>query len=336
MNSVKCARCGLVNWVEAGECKRCGEMLALLEEVRAEATDDVDDFAPAATPEETPRVCSFCATEFRGFYCPLCRKHAREAPAPGPEVGRSFVAALLPSWKTKAAAVLALVLAAAAALYAAGTFGRSRAGEFQAGLIRRSEAFNRPVTFSVEERADGDGAPAVVVLRELGLVRTVETSVETEAGDETPEAETSAAPFRLTRVELTEEGRRESGAWKASEARAAARPQESAGRVWAVPVGGREFIEVKRVYPTSQGVYELSTVEFTWRWLPNDLGRHFDVRSGEHAALTDAARAGAATLGLDSEAVRTGKAVLRYDGLRWFVENLVFDEATPADASAGL
>src|ERR687889_807283 len=99
MKSVKCARCGLVNWVEDGVCKRCGEMLALLEEVKAEASGDASEAAAAV--EETPRVCSFCGTEFRGFYCPLCRKHAREAPAPGPEVERSFVAALLPSRKTK-------------------------------------------------------------------------------------------------------------------------------------------------------------------------------------------------------------------------------------------
>ncbi|HYN85796.1 MAG TPA: hypothetical protein VER32_11105 [Pyrinomonadaceae bacterium] len=337
MKSVKCARCGLVNWVEAGECRRCGELLALLEEVTTEAAEDAGDFATVAPAEGTPRVCSFCGTEFRGFYCPLCRKHAREAPAPGPEVGRSFVAALLPSWRMKAAAVITLVLATAAALYAAGTFGRSRADEFQAELIRQSEQFNAPVTFSLSERVDGHTGPAVPVLRELGLVRVrtanaagAPESTVVGAGEEVSEAQLVWA--EVTRVELTEEGRRESAGWAASE-KSGAQTKEADGRVWAVPVGAREFLEVKRVYPTSPGVYELSTVEFTWKWRPNDLGRHFDVRSGEHAALGEAARKNAALVGLDSEAVRGGRAMLRYDGRRWFVENLTFDDADAADSA---
>lgn len=336
MKSVKCARCGLVNWVEDGECKRCGEMLALLEEVKVETADDACQGASVAAAGETPRICSFCGTEFKGFYCPLCRKHAREAPLPGPEVGRSFLAALLPSWKWKAAAVVSLMLSTAAALFAAGTFGGSRADEFQAELIRQSESFNAPVRLALDERAHAHAGPAASVLRELGLVRlrTVETEGGPAAEGETREAADANAPATVTRVELTEEGRRESAEWKASEPKGVAKGEGA--RVWAVPVGEREFLEVRKVYPTSPGVYELSTVEFTWRWKPNRLGRYFDVRSGEHAALSNDARRGATTLGLDSEAVREGKATLRYDGRRWFVEHVTFDEPSPLASAAAV
>ncbi len=339
MKSVKCARCGLINWVEAGECKRCGNLLALLEEVTSATTAEEvsagDTTPPAAHAEEETRVCSFCGTEFKGYFCPLCRKHAREAPAPGREVEQSLLASLLPSWKTKAAACLVLALAAAGALYAAGRFGRGGdADKFQAELIRSSESFSGPVSFAVLERAKEQTGPGVHVLRELGLVRlrTVETTPEPAADAQaTEEGAAQLAPVKFTQVELTEEGRRESAGWAQSEEKVAADggAKKTAGaRVWAVPVGEREFLGVSKVYQTSPGVYELSTVEFTWRWKPNDIGRYFDVRSGEHAGLTDGVRRGAAQLGLDSEAIRAGKATLRYDGKRWAVQDVTFDEAT--------
>ncbi|HEX5708721.1 MAG TPA: hypothetical protein VFX96_15585 [Pyrinomonadaceae bacterium] len=339
MNSVKCARCGLINWVEDGECKRCGELLALLEEVKLDAAaDGASDPAMSAPAGETSRVCSFCGTEFKGYFCTLCRKHAREAPLPGPEVERSFLAALLPSWKMKAAAALVLLLSIAGVLYAAGTFGGSRAGEFQAELIRQSDSFNAPVSFALAEQVEGHTGPAVPVLRELGLVRVrtakpVGGTGESVVGQEDKVTETQLFWAEVTRVELTEEGRRESAGWKTFEPKLGARAKDAGARVWAVPVGEREFLEVKRVYPTTPGVYELSTVEFTWKWKPNALGRHFDVRSGEHAAMSDAARKNASMLGLDSEATREGKATLRYDGKRWAIEHVTFDEVAQFKAA---
>lgn len=341
MNSVKCARCGLVNWIEGGECKRCGNSLAFLEEVKEEVTETTAEASPV---DEGARVCSFCGTEFRGYFCPLCRKHARVAPAPGREVERSVLTSLLPSLKIKIAVALVLLMATGGVLFAASRFGvGGRADKFQAELIQKSEAFAQPVTVSFSEKAETP-APGVEVLREVGLVR-IRTG-ETETARPVPhlleaneQQEEQAAPERVsfTRVELTAEGlkEKESGGWKSTEAKPsgdlAARAEGE--RVWAVPLGEREFLEIKKVYPVAVGVYEVSTVEFTWRWKPNRVGLYFDVRSGEHASLTETVRRGAATLGLDSAATREGKATLRYDGKQWAVRDITFESGAPATAA---
>lgn len=341
MRKIKCAGCGLVNWVEEGACRRCGAQLAFIEEVEAKA----DAYFERRPTGEGVNVCSFCGTEFKGFFCTLCRKPVRETrPLPdAPE--NSLLAPFKSSMKAKlvaAAAIVALVSAVALIVH---LYGGSDASEFQSEIIKKADAFREPLTFSFAE-AGKETAPGLKTLEELGYVRI---SVENLAlrldasGGEVWSAETGADASdasiikrrSVARAELTEAGRAASAAWRSYEAKDASLGSSGKSRGWRVPLGEREFLAVTRVIPAAKGVFEASSVEFTWRWKPNEMGRRLDVSGPDFQNLTQAAQTDARRLVFnDSAKIYAGAATLRLEDGKWSVQDVSFAQTEKAAAGA--
>lgn len=335
MNSViECARCGFANWPGETVCGRCASPLSFIEEVPSGGAAGW----PARPAHESNR-CSFCGTEFEGFYCTLCRKPVRAfVRAPEPEAESAAFATLLAPTKTKLV-VAALVVALAAAALVARSYGVGESWESHGAAIRNSFDFQTPVSVSFAERAE-EVAPGVEVLRELGLVdyrlgtltlRRVRTDLALWTEDYTPgeggEIVPGAKSVRLAAVTLTEAGQRGSAAWGTYKPPAGPQSPWGEPQGWRVPLGAREFAGVRSVRPASGESRDLFEVVFAWRWRPNELGRHFDVSGEEFKRLSPAAQLSAASRDFnDSTRTYLGQALLRYEHGAWAIQNLTFGE----------
>jgi hypothetical protein len=335
MNNVRCARCAMVNWIGAGVCRRCGAQLAFIEEVAGGASGG-GSFERRPTGSGL-NVCSFCGTEFTGYFCSLCRKPVRVSNVKPDVSEKSRLLALVGSTKAKIIAASAIGLAAIALTLIVRWYGGDvKAKEFQTELISNSEMFRRPVTVSFPERG-GELAPGVEVLEELGLVRshvgvmTLRYSAGTgevwteETRDLKGEDPTVIQTKAITQTELTEWGRRESESWEQFETTDATLGPWRKSKGWRVPVGVREFIEVRQVYPAAKGTLEHSAVDFTWRWKPNTVGKHFDLGGEAFLRLPDAARQGLERLGFNnSSKIYTGTAILKFTEEGWQLDEIQF------------
>lgn len=352
MNSIKCARCGLKNWVEDGACKRCGEPLAFIEEVRGgevvEVVEAAEMGAVVAVGEEG--VCSFCGTRSDALLCPVCRKPLKSLPNEQPAV-KGPVRRFLSSANRVVGAMLVAALLVTGVAYGV---ARRRAGEALAAkakvaeALRRAEAFDAPVYLSFDDESS-ELAPGVRVLMEKGLVSyrlgtTPRTIHYEEKNQETGEVvrrekENPEGGRPYARVELTARGAAESKGWK----RRAAEGSEPAG--WSVPVGRRELVEVREVrrprtlareeyerlpeaarasVPPS---VEVVTVTFTWRWKPEQLGHFFDLGSDDHRSLSPPAQESARAFRLnDSAKIRAGTAALVYENGQPVVRAVLFED----------
>lgn len=343
MNNMRCAQCGIVNWVGAGVCRHCGAQLAFIEEVAGGTRGG------AGSSERRPtgaglNVCSFCGTEFTGFFCTLCRKPLHVTELKPDVTEKSRLLALVGSTKARIIVVSALAVVVLALTLIVRWYGGGReAKEFQSELIRNSQPFRMPLTVSFPERSS-ELAPGVEVLEELGLVRNrvgVMTLRRTDASgqvwtEEVADREGADPTVVKTKViaqtELTEKGRRESEGWERFDFTDATLGPWRKSQGWRVPLGVREFIEVRRVYPGIKGVLELSDVEFTWRWKPNDMGRHFDLAGEAFLRLPDTARAAVERLEFNnSSKIYTGVATLRFANGEWSVDEIQFIQAERAD-----
>ena len=289
-------------------------------------------------------VCSFCGTEFTGYFCSLCRKPVHVVRQKPDVSEKSRLLALVGSTKAKLIVVSAIgVIALALTLIVRWYGGDVKAKEFQTDLISNSEMFRRPLTVSFVERGS-ELAPGVEVLEELGLVRSREGvmtlrytagtgEVWTEEARDLKGEDPSVIQTKvMAQTELTERGRRESAGWEQFETTDARLGPWRKSKGWRVPVGAREFIEVRQVYPAAKGTLEHSAVDFTWRWKPNEVGRHFDLGGESFMRLPDAARQGLEQLGFNnSSKIYMGTATLRFTEGGWIVEEIQF---TQTDAIA--
>jgi hypothetical protein len=336
MNNIRCAQCAMVNWVGAGVCRRCGAQLAFLEEVVAQGKGAGESFERRPTGAGL-NVCSFCGTEFTGYFCSLCRKPVRVTKLKPDVTEKSRLLALVGSTKAKIVVASAIGLVALALTLIVRWYGGEvKAKEFQSDLISNSESFRRPLTVSFPERSS-ELAPGVEVLKELGLVRSRVGVLTLRYTDATGEVWTEeAADLKgedpsviqtkvIAQTELTERGRRESEGWERFDFTDATLGPWRKSKGWRVPLGVREFIEVRSVYPAAKGTLEHSAVDFTWRWKPNEVGRHFDLSGEAFLRLPDAARHDMERLGFNnSSKIYTGTAILRFTEDGWSVEEIQF------------
>lgn len=339
MNSVKCARCGLVNWVGT-ECRRCGVALAFIEKVSAappvERAPWQDEHRAGS---RGVNICTFCGTEFEGFFCTLCRKHVKPAALAPHVTERSKVWALVTSWKLHVALVALLAAASVAVVIIVRTHGdgSEEATEYQAGLIQASAQFTTPPAVTFVERS-AEPAAGVEVLEALGLVRCrteAMTLRRTASGEEVwsedammiEEPKGAAVVLRhdITTTELTGNGIVESAAWQTYKAWEPSLGPWRESKGWRVPLGEREFVRVRRSYPKSGGALDVTAVEFTWRWKPNTLGRRFDASRDEFKTLPSTAQQNAMRLAFnDSTKLHEATATLRFDGAFWSVQEIDF------------
>lgn len=92
---------------------------------------------------------------------------------------------------------------------------------------------------------------------------------------------------------------------------------------WRVPIGTREFIQVDQIHNwrdanESIPVNQLA-VDFTWHWVPNDLGDAFDSRSATFRSFPDEVQSAAASWGvrMNTEVPMHSRAYLLRDGRQW-------------------
>lgn len=92
---------------------------------------------------------------------------------------------------------------------------------------------------------------------------------------------------------------------------------------WRAPIGTRELLHVDRIHNWRDAnenlpVNELA-VDFTWRWLPNDLGDAFDSESETFRAFPDSVQEAARRFGarMNTSATMQSRAYLHRDGGRW-------------------
>jgi hypothetical protein len=101
-------------------------------------------------------------------------------------------------------------------------------------------------------------------------------------------------------ISLTPSGEKEAEGWGETEEAYGGRPDV---RFWRVPIGEAEFVGIGQVIdgPGEGGVRKLSA-EVIWRWRPSWLGQSFDAGGQVMGLLPEKARAEAARMGLDSSA----------------------------------
>lgn len=140
-------------------------------------------------------------------------------------------------------------------------FNRSKAQD----LIRQSTSFNRKnvvtfktgtvsgLFFSGSYRQDPESRK-YAVLDHLGLILVERGGL-------------------LDTVRLTEKGTAESKGWKTLDVGGSG-PSD----FWQIPVAEREFVEITGV---TEPLPTEATAEFTWKWIPNSMGKNFNIDSGK-------------------------------------------------------
>jgi hypothetical protein len=352
MRGISCVKCGLKNWLEEGECKRCGEPLAFIEEVgwRDAERDHGRGELYAVSREEIPTTCSFCGARGFGTCCPVCRKQLKPLKT-NIASGKGRFRRFLSSANGIAASMLIVAIAATGVAYGVAWKRADSALAVKAKFahaIREAQDFKAPVYVSFEEDSK-ELAPGVRLLMEKGLVsfrtgttpRTIHVEeVDKETGElvrHDREDPNGGRPY--AHVDLTSRGATESVNWK----RLAADSRPSPG--WSVPLGTRELIEVVEIRqsrPLTHEEYErvplelrasiqpsdiFVTVPFTWRWKPDELGRYFDVSSDDHRSLSAPAQESARAFSTnDSTKVRVAIGLFVYRDGQPFVKGVLFEE----------
>ena len=347
INSIRCAHCGLKNWLEEGACKRCGRPLGFIEEVSADTEEETNGAVVTVAPDDGAEemcVCSFCGTRSGAILCPVCRKPLKALPSDAQR------ARGLPSFLTSSANLLVVAMFVGALVVACVAYvvlRRSVDGALAerakvTDALRRADAFEAPVYVSFAEES-GELQPGVRVLMEKGLVSyRVGTTPRTISYEETDsetgevvkgEKENPDGGRTYAHVELTARGAAESTGWR-----------RDGGAGWSMPVGTREFVEVKEIgrprvlareeweklppemrasVPQSG---EVSLVRFNWRWLPSQFGQYFDAGGEDQRTLSPEAQESARACGLgDAAKVRTGTAALVYEKGEPSVRAVVFE-----------
>lgn len=92
---------------------------------------------------------------------------------------------------------------------------------------------------------------------------------------------------------------------------------------WRVPIGARQFLGVDQIHNWRDAnenipVNELA-VDFSWRWVPNELGDAFDSESETFKSLPDSVQRAAWTFGarLNTGATMLSRAFLHREGNQW-------------------
>jgi len=199
--------------------------------------------------------------------------------------------------------------------------------------ITDSEQFRAPLTVSAGQKVTApnftggptnrvEGSPdAVYVLEARGLVKFGPvSSAERVTGRVTshdlrdPEAPPVMSEIKVrydsARVELTPEGEEAAEAW-----------EDAGDGTWLVPIGSREVFKVLKVgeVEAASGV-ETCEVEFSWRWVPNELGKAFDRNYVDFVMLPEAARGAVAALNWSTAHAYRATALLeREPGGEWRV-----------------
>lgn len=92
---------------------------------------------------------------------------------------------------------------------------------------------------------------------------------------------------------------------------------------WRVPIGTREFLQVDQIHNYRDAnenipVNELA-IDFSWRWVPNELGDAFDSESATFRSYPDEVQRQAAVWGarMNTSAPMHSRAYLRREGKEW-------------------
>ncbi|HEY2856077.1 MAG TPA: hypothetical protein VGJ18_24770 [Gemmatimonadaceae bacterium] len=92
---------------------------------------------------------------------------------------------------------------------------------------------------------------------------------------------------------------------------------------WRVAIGTREFIQVDQIHNWRDAnenipVNQLA-VDFTWHWMPNDVGDAFDSRSATFHSFPDEVQTAAASWGvrMNTEVPMRSRAYLQREGKQW-------------------
>lgn len=165
---------------------------------------------------------------------------------------------------------------------------RTLNGDRAADVIRELEQFKREAHFTIradtalqtafrcENRADIERVPVYRFLLDRGWVRY-------ETRDAILGFGTKASCPAIT---LTSAGQAASAGWRRG------RVATGQGTAWGVPVGRREFISVTALTTAPDGS---SSVEFDWKWRPNETGTALRQLIPEADALFDQVRRGRAS-----------------------------------------
>lgn len=92
---------------------------------------------------------------------------------------------------------------------------------------------------------------------------------------------------------------------------------------WRAPIGARQFLQVDQIHNWRDAneqipVNELA-VDFSWRWVPNDLGDAFDTASETFRSFPDKVQESAGTWGvrMNTEGVMRSRAYFYRDNATW-------------------
>ena len=92
---------------------------------------------------------------------------------------------------------------------------------------------------------------------------------------------------------------------------------------WRVPIGTREFLQVDQIHNYRDAnenipVNELA-IDFSWRWVPNELGDAFDTESATFRSFPDEVQRQAGVWGarMNTSAPMHSRAYLRREGKEW-------------------
>lgn len=92
---------------------------------------------------------------------------------------------------------------------------------------------------------------------------------------------------------------------------------------WRVPIGTREFLQVEQIHNWRDAnenipVNELA-IDFSWRWVPNELGDAFDTESATFRSFPDEVQrqAGVWNVRMNTSAPMHSRAYLRREGKEW-------------------
>lgn len=93
---------------------------------------------------------------------------------------------------------------------------------------------------------------------------------------------------------------------------------------WTVPVGTRELIELMSIEEAGTDTVQ---IQFTWKWKPNEVGRHFDIN--ETVRQSDPHRRRKSNPRLSSEFPFKGTAELSRTGNGWEVKTIKWNLDMP-------
>lgn len=190
-----------------------------------------------------------------------------------------------------------------------------------ATAIQSSPLFAKPVTVEASSRRDDIPNPEAFVLRNAGLLTIDHEPLSTPASATPYWPEPNAILIRTMRrtnldrilnqpvVRLIPKDTAASGDWQRFEDR------EHHRHGWTVPVGTRELIALTSIEGAGTDTVQ---VQFTWKWKPNQVGRHFD----EHAQHSDRHWGRRSNPRLSSEYPFKGTAELSRTGNRWEVKTI--------------